>query len=230
MPLIARAPSCRPFLVLCVAAPQGPPSRAFFTGSGGGFEVRTFECSSCGRTEKNLVWKVDRMKTDTVGWPAGNFAPDRLDAACALVRRWLLLVCRAGWRRDRIRGGDLRLGRSCTIRRSASPDAVLTSDFQGADENIGLHGPRQVASGRIRSSPRSEGSAAARPPECRARYFRSRRGAERRRRSTRVLSSTMPHRSNHARLATGQSTSPSSRNVPARLFGLFSLGRLPRDR
>ena len=53
-----------------------------------------------------------------------------------------------------------------------------------------------IASGR--SSAAGEGSAAARPPECRARYSRSRRGAERRRRSTRVLSSTIPHLSAHA--------------------------------
>lgn len=39
-----------------------------------GFEVRTFECSTCGRTEK-LSLSVDPMKTDAVGWLVSELKP-----------------------------------------------------------------------------------------------------------------------------------------------------------
>jgi hypothetical protein len=39
-----------------------------------GFEVRTFECSTCERTEQ-LSMAVDPMKTDAVGWLASELRP-----------------------------------------------------------------------------------------------------------------------------------------------------------
>jgi hypothetical protein len=39
-----------------------------------GFEERTFECSTCERVEK-LSFPVDPMKTDAVGWLAGELRP-----------------------------------------------------------------------------------------------------------------------------------------------------------
>ena len=39
-----------------------------------GFEDRTFECSTCERTEKISV-VVDPMKTDTAGWLASELRP-----------------------------------------------------------------------------------------------------------------------------------------------------------
>jgi hypothetical protein len=41
-----------------------------------GFEERTFECATCGRTDKIAV-AVDLMKTDAVGWLAGELRPPR---------------------------------------------------------------------------------------------------------------------------------------------------------
>jgi hypothetical protein len=41
-----------------------------------GFEDRTFECSTCHRTEKLSV-AVDPMKTDALGWLAGEPRPPR---------------------------------------------------------------------------------------------------------------------------------------------------------
>lgn len=41
-----------------------------------GFEDRTFECSTCGRTE-NISVAVDPMKTNAVGWLAGELRPLR---------------------------------------------------------------------------------------------------------------------------------------------------------
>jgi hypothetical protein len=42
-----------------------------------GFEERTFECSTCGRTEK-IAFAVDPMKkSDVVGWLAGELRPPR---------------------------------------------------------------------------------------------------------------------------------------------------------
>ena len=41
-----------------------------------GFEERTFECSTCERTEKISV-TVDPMKSDAVGWLAGELRPPR---------------------------------------------------------------------------------------------------------------------------------------------------------
>jgi len=41
-----------------------------------GFEVRTFECSTCERTEQVPV-AVDPMKTDAVGWLASELRPPR---------------------------------------------------------------------------------------------------------------------------------------------------------
>lgn len=41
-----------------------------------GFEQRTFECSTCERTEV-LSCEVDPMKTDTVGWLAGELKPPK---------------------------------------------------------------------------------------------------------------------------------------------------------
>lgn len=41
-----------------------------------GFEKRTFECSTCGRTEV-APFAVDPMKTDAVGWLAGELNPPR---------------------------------------------------------------------------------------------------------------------------------------------------------
>ena len=40
------------------------------------FEVRTFECSTCDRTEQ-VSMSVDPMKTDAVGWLAGELKPPR---------------------------------------------------------------------------------------------------------------------------------------------------------
>jgi hypothetical protein len=39
-----------------------------------GFEDRTFECSTCDRTEKISVL-VDPMKTDAAGWLASELRP-----------------------------------------------------------------------------------------------------------------------------------------------------------
>ena len=41
-----------------------------------GFEDRTFECSTCERTEKISV-AVDLMKSDAVGWLASELKPPR---------------------------------------------------------------------------------------------------------------------------------------------------------
>jgi hypothetical protein len=41
-----------------------------------GFEERTFECTTCGRTEKSSI-EVDPMKSDAVGWLAGELKPPR---------------------------------------------------------------------------------------------------------------------------------------------------------
>jgi hypothetical protein len=41
-----------------------------------GFEIRSFECSTCGLIEKISV-EVDPMKTDAVGWLAGELRPPR---------------------------------------------------------------------------------------------------------------------------------------------------------
>jgi hypothetical protein len=39
-----------------------------------GFEVRTFECSTCGRTEQ-VSMSLDPLKTDAVSWLAGELKP-----------------------------------------------------------------------------------------------------------------------------------------------------------
>jgi uncharacterized protein YlaI len=39
-----------------------------------GFEERTFECSTCERTDKIAV-PIDPMKTDAVGWLASELRP-----------------------------------------------------------------------------------------------------------------------------------------------------------
>jgi hypothetical protein len=39
-----------------------------------GFEERTFECVSCHRIEK-LSFRVDPIKTDALGWLAGELKP-----------------------------------------------------------------------------------------------------------------------------------------------------------
>jgi hypothetical protein len=39
-----------------------------------GFEERAFECSTCERTDKIAV-PIDPMKTDAVGWLAGELRP-----------------------------------------------------------------------------------------------------------------------------------------------------------
>lgn len=41
-----------------------------------GFEERTFECSTCERTETISV-PVDPMKTDAIGWLASELRPPR---------------------------------------------------------------------------------------------------------------------------------------------------------
>lgn len=41
-----------------------------------GFEERTFECATCHRTE-TLSVAVDPMKTDALGWLAGELRPPR---------------------------------------------------------------------------------------------------------------------------------------------------------
>jgi uncharacterized protein YlaI len=41
-----------------------------------GFEDRTFECSTCDRVEKISV-AVDPLKTDALGWLAGELRPPR---------------------------------------------------------------------------------------------------------------------------------------------------------
>jgi hypothetical protein len=39
-----------------------------------GFEERTFECGTCRRTQ-SVAFPVDPMKTDAVGWLAGELRP-----------------------------------------------------------------------------------------------------------------------------------------------------------
>jgi hypothetical protein len=39
-----------------------------------GFEERTFECSTCQRIEK-ISFAVDPLKTDALGWAAGELKP-----------------------------------------------------------------------------------------------------------------------------------------------------------
>ena len=39
-----------------------------------GFEERTFECGTCRRTQR-VAFPVDPMKTDAVGWLAGELRP-----------------------------------------------------------------------------------------------------------------------------------------------------------
>jgi hypothetical protein len=41
-----------------------------------GFELRTFECSTCHRIEK-MALAVDPLKTDAVGWLASELKPPR---------------------------------------------------------------------------------------------------------------------------------------------------------
>jgi hypothetical protein len=41
-----------------------------------GFEERTFECSTCLRFQK-VLFPIDPMKTDAVGWLASEFSPPR---------------------------------------------------------------------------------------------------------------------------------------------------------
>jgi hypothetical protein len=41
-----------------------------------GFEERTFECATCGRTDK-ISLAVDPFKSDAVGWLAGELKPPR---------------------------------------------------------------------------------------------------------------------------------------------------------
>jgi hypothetical protein len=41
-----------------------------------GFEERTFECSTCRRIEK-VLFPVDTLKTDAVGWLASELKPPR---------------------------------------------------------------------------------------------------------------------------------------------------------
>jgi transposase-like protein len=41
-----------------------------------GFEQRTFECSTCHRTQ-NVSFPLDPMKTDALGWLAGGLKPPR---------------------------------------------------------------------------------------------------------------------------------------------------------
>jgi hypothetical protein len=55
---------------------QAPLALARISPSERGFEVRTFECSTCERTEQVSV-TVDPMKTDAVGWLASELRPPR---------------------------------------------------------------------------------------------------------------------------------------------------------
>jgi hypothetical protein len=41
-----------------------------------GFEQRTFECSTCHRTEM-ISFSIDPLKTDAVGWLASELRPPR---------------------------------------------------------------------------------------------------------------------------------------------------------
>jgi hypothetical protein len=41
-----------------------------------GFEMRTFECSTCHRIEKVSI-AVDPLKTDAVGWLASELTPPK---------------------------------------------------------------------------------------------------------------------------------------------------------
>jgi hypothetical protein len=41
-----------------------------------GFERRTFECGTCHRTEQ-VSFAIDPLKTDAVGWLAGELKPPR---------------------------------------------------------------------------------------------------------------------------------------------------------
>jgi hypothetical protein len=41
-----------------------------------GFEERTFECSTCHRVEK-FSFSIDPIKTDALGWLAGELKPPR---------------------------------------------------------------------------------------------------------------------------------------------------------
>jgi hypothetical protein len=41
-----------------------------------GFEIRTFECSTCGRTEQ-VSMSADPMNGDALGWLVGEVQPPR---------------------------------------------------------------------------------------------------------------------------------------------------------
>jgi hypothetical protein len=41
-----------------------------------GFEMRTFECHTCHRIEK-IAFPTDPLKTDAVGWLAGELRPPK---------------------------------------------------------------------------------------------------------------------------------------------------------
>jgi len=47
---------------------------AGISGAARGFEQRIFECATCHRTEK-ISFPVDPMKTDALGWLAGELRP-----------------------------------------------------------------------------------------------------------------------------------------------------------
>jgi hypothetical protein len=67
IPLLAiqrlRCQKCRTRMMLASISP-GPT----------GFELRTFNCSKCGRVEK-IVITLDPMKSGAVGWFAGELQP-----------------------------------------------------------------------------------------------------------------------------------------------------------
>jgi len=56
-------PACKRRMRLACVAPRAQD-----------FEERTFECSTCERVEK-VSFPVDPMKTDAVGWLAGELRP-----------------------------------------------------------------------------------------------------------------------------------------------------------
>lgn len=58
-------PACKHRMGLAHISP-GPP----------GLEDRTFECSTCYRTEK-ISFPIDPLKTDALGWLASELKPPR---------------------------------------------------------------------------------------------------------------------------------------------------------
>jgi hypothetical protein len=66
------SPNDRPMCPVC----KHRMALAGIAPGGRGFEERTFECATCGRMEKVSI-AVDPMKSDAIGWLAGELRPPR---------------------------------------------------------------------------------------------------------------------------------------------------------